>query len=324
MKMGFHMYQLGLRGGEVSVFDYAYHAREMLGIHPIIYAPSGGGGQGIENPLGAVEKFQKEFEVVLYGGFMDVIDHSRKSSVDVMYYQHHGKNDSLRVEGIKNVVHVMFQNKDPYNDVYAYVSKWLADTMEWPLYVPYMVDIQRHYHTNDMRDELQIPKGSMVFGFHGGPKNFDIDWVKSTVLRVAKEQPDRYFVFMNIEPFTQEKLRNVIFLPGAYDMVNKVKFINTCDAMLYARTQGEGFGCSIAEFSSLNKPILLSKSIPGGYFDRGHFELLGDKAIYFDESTVYDIVSTLKHSDINSTDWNAYQDYTPEKIMAKFNQVFLS
>ena len=36
----------------------------------------------------------------------------------------------------------------------------------------------------------------------------------------------------------------------------KVSFINTCDCMIHARTDGETFGLAIAEFSTLNKPII--------------------------------------------------------------------
>lgn len=39
----------------------------------------------------------------------------------------------------------------------------------------------------------------------------------------------------------------------------KTTFINTCDAMLWARHDGETFGLAIGEFSSKNKPVIYAK-----------------------------------------------------------------
>ena len=43
--------------------------------------------------------------------------------------------------------------------------------------------------------------------------------------------------------------RILFFLPPTTDVERKVKFINTSDAFLHARTQGESFGMAVGEFS---------------------------------------------------------------------------
>ena len=97
---------------------------------------------------------------------------------------------------------------------------------------------------------------------------------------------------------------------------NKVKFINTCDSMLHARLDGESFGLSIGEFSSKNKPIITSY---GNY--NTHIDILGDCAIIYNSKESLLLIFRTFKSDGN---WNAYQEYTPEKVMNQFNDIFLN
>ncbi|MDR1700990.1 MAG: hypothetical protein LBR68_07340, partial [Lachnoclostridium sp.] len=101
---------------------------------------------------------------------------------------------------------------------------------------------------------------AIVFGCYGGKNSFDIPFVQKAVVDTAKENPMIYFIFMNIDSFTLETGSNILFLPGSVDPLEKEIFINTCNAMIHARTDGETFGLSIAEFSLKNKPIITYKS----------------------------------------------------------------
>jgi len=90
--------------------------------------------------------------------------------------------------------------------------------------------------------------------------------------------------------------------------------------MLHARERGETFGLAIAEFSSMNKPIITYSKSP----ERNHIEILGDKGIYYhDYQTLYDILINLYIGEVRFDNWNCYQNYTPEKVMEQFNKVFL-
>jgi hypothetical protein len=90
--------------------------------------------------------------------------------------------------------------------------------------------------------------------------------------------------------------------------------------MIHARERGETFGLAIAEFSSKNKPVITYYNSP----ERCHIDILGDKGIYYtDYTSLYNILSNIQLSDIKDKNWNCYQNFTPENVMNKFNQVFL-
>ena len=63
-----------------------------------------------------------------------------------------------------------------------------------------------------------------------------------------------YFLFMNTDRFHYHP--KIIYLDPTLDPIEKTKFINTCDAMIHARSNGETFGLAIAEFSLKNKPVI--------------------------------------------------------------------
>jgi hypothetical protein len=315
MNIAFHSNQLGLRGTEVALYEYAYYAREFLNVMPIIISDKNAN-------LDALEKFQKEFPVHLYDTFTEVTPLVDQLKIDAVYYQKAGSFDGKLVPNARNLVHAVFQMKEPHGDKYAYISEWLANHMGWEHYVPYMVNITTHAHNIDLRESLNISKDKIVFGYHGGRDSFNIPWVKQYVMEVAQERSDCVFLFMNVEPFGIE-LNNVMFLQGTHDMVEKVAFINTCDAMLHARNGGESFGLSVAEFSSLNKPVITTDWCSVGLNDLAHIQMLGDKAILYTPHSLKSILLNLQKSDIIGKDWNAYTNYTPYNIIQQFSKVFL-
>ena len=113
-------------------------------------------------------------------------------------------------------------------------------------------------HSRNLRKKLNIPDNAIVFGGYGGKDQFNIEYVQEAVYEIAKLEKNIYFLFANFNKFCDE-LPNIIHLPTIYDVNKKVEFINTCDAMLWARKIGETFGLSIAEFSTKNKPVLCTK-----------------------------------------------------------------
>ena len=145
--------------------------------------------------------------------------------------------------------------------------------------------------------------------------NFDLPFVKQAIQQVLSERSDIWFVFQFTEPFIEHE--RVIHLPGTSDMNTKVKFINTCDAMLHARYIGESFGLSCAEFSVRNKPIITyekSRKKSYRYTER-------KRNLYENYSDILHILRNLDKKEINSLEWNCYQDYTPEKVCQKFKEI---
>ena len=66
-----------------------------------------------------------------------------------------------------------------------------------------------------------------------------------------------------------------------------------------------------------NKPII---TCPCG--DLEQILLLGDKALtYNDKDSIIHIFYNIKHLINKYDDWNAYKEFTPEKVMNLFNNI---
>jgi hypothetical protein len=113
----------------------------------------------------------------------------------------------------------------------------------------------------------------------------------------------------------------VRFLPGSPDLDFKVRFINTCDAMLHARRLGESFGLACAEFSIRNRPVLTyARSL-----HRHHINVLADKAfLYGGRKSLLKLLLELAPADITDLDWDCYSElYTPERVMRQFENTLI-
>jgi len=318
MKIAFHSEQLGLRGTEIALFDYAYYNRELLNNESVIISNR-------NSDLAALDKFQKHFDVFLYTDFNEVISYIDQNQIDAIYYIKAGMDDGKLVPNAKNLVHAVFQLHQPHGQVYAYVSKWLTNQMSngnLP-YVPHMIDILKYDHNENYRDFLNIPKSALVFGYYGGLDSFNIPFAREAVINTARNHKNIYFLFMNSNQFCDEP--NVLFLNGTSDMHTKIGFINTCDACIHARNGGESFGLTVAEFSTKNKPVITTTWCDSGFNDLAHIEMLGEKSIiYNDYDELVGILTNFQNIIDNRTDWNAYSIYSPEHIMKQFKKVFLT
>jgi hypothetical protein len=323
MKIAFHCNQLSIRGTEVAMFDYAHFNEELLGNESIVLA---------KNPdvwpysdSRAIEKFKNRFgdKVFFYRDKKEIENILGENKIDIFYAQKSGHNDGIFSLKRKSVIHAVFQDYEPHGNVYAFISEWLSKQYGNVPFVPYMVYLPDH--DENLRQELGIPEKAVVYGRHGGFETFDIGFAKSAVLEAAKAKPDLYFLFMNTEKFSDDSYKNIIYLDPTADPEEKVKFINTCDAMLHARRKGETFGLAIAEFSIRNKPIITCRE---AYHDKAHFDLLGTTGIYY--STKEELYSLLVDHPFLNFDpklekyWNCYYNYTPEKVMDKFKSVFIN
>jgi hypothetical protein len=319
MKLLLQSNQLGLGGTEVGLWDYACGCEDMLGHEVIIVAmknPPHAGHPGFGHHLDIVKKFQNRFPVFMYDSVVDLNQIAREHHIDVGYFVKSGENDGQILYDSKSVIHVVFPCWDPYGQVYAFVSPWLSKVMTGGKapWVPPMVHPSPE--SGNLRKKYDIPEKAIVFGGYGRSTSFDIPFVHETVQSVASEHPEIYFLFNNFAPFGSP-LKNVIFIPGAA-VLNKAEIIDTCDAMLHGRSRGETFGLAIAEWSSRNKPIITYALSP----ETAHIDLLGDSSfLYKDSEELKRILLDFKREP--NKNWNKFEDYTPEKVMAKFDEVFL-
>lgn len=314
--IAFHDNQLCERGSTVALFDYAHYNEKILGNESIIMYNK----NNSENNKNVVQKFHKRFKCFGYDNFGEVDEIIRRQGVDAIYLIKYGNRDHAitNIKTCKNLIHSVFTN-EPHGDKYAFVSKWMTEYFDKSVpYIPHMIDLPSY--DDNMRQILEIPNDAIVLGRYGGKETFDIDFVHEAIKKIASENQNIYFLFANTNRFASNH-KQIIHIDTLVDGIDKVKFINTCDAMLHARHAGETFGLSIGEFSTLNKPIITYANSR----ERSHVNILGNKGIYYNN---FDDLINILHN-INSlitkeSDWNCFKEYTNVKVMNKFREVFLT
>lgn len=322
MKIAFHTNEVNLRGTTISTYNYAKYNQEILGNESIIvsYDPDYNKASGTDKL--ALEYLGNMCPLYLYKDFSEVEKMLDDNKVDFFYAQRAGYvNDGIHgwnivSPGRKTGVHCIFQHYQPHGDVYAYISEWLGKKYNSP-HVSYIIDLPEI--EDDLRQELNIPKDAIVFGRHGGLDTFNLEYARQAVIEIAMKRKDIYFLFLYTPKFADDSIENIIHIPKTYDLNQKVKFINTCDAMLHARTQGESFGAAIAEFSVKDRPILTN----AGGRDSAHYGMLGQNGIvYHNKQELIQIINDFKP--YRTGEPNYYKQLTPENMMKQFKEVFLS
>lgn len=310
--IAFHSNQLGIRGTEVALYDYAHFNETILKNKSFIISDK-------NNDLEALKKFEDRFDVFLYDKFEDCFDYIAENNISDIYYQKAGDNDGKIVPDINNLIHAVFQCNEIHGDKYHYISKWLAKSQNMEdSYIPYIVDMPDP--TEDLRLKLNIPDDKIIIGRHGGINEFDLPFVHKAVYDIVNEREDVVFVFMNTKSFAP-KHSNIIHVGGTYNLQNKSNYINTCDYMLHARHRGETFGLAISEFLFHDKPVI---SWRGG-IDQNHIEIIkNEELLYTDYPTLFNI---LKNIQKNNKPTNYYKknvnEFTPENVMKRFNELFI-
>jgi hypothetical protein len=309
------------RGTSIAIYDYAFYNNAILGNESIImYNLSRN-----DNNETVIEKFKRKFTVIGVQSFNQVDPLLLKNKCDIFYIIKAGNNEGQVSKVIKTVVHCVFNCSQPHGSVYAAISPYIKNYTNRFQVVPHMINLPDH--TRNMRDKLNIPQNAIVYGRYGGYNEFDIDYVHKIVYSVAKNYKNIYFIFLNTKKFCDE-LENIIHLEKIIDLDKKVEFINTCDAMLWARNDGETFGLSIAEFSTKNKPIIATPNLKLNIkTDLAHWYFLKEKGVWYNESNLHNILTTFiteeNIDEIRNKDWNAFREFTPEKVIKIFERVFI-
>lgn len=313
INIAFWSNQLCERGTEVALYDYAFYNQSILKNKSFVFYDK----NNKNNKDEVIQKFKKEFVVFGVNTFDDVDAILLSQNIKIIYIIKAGFNDGIISKVAKNIIHCVFNCFEPHGDVYCSISNWVNGNNGKFKVLPHIVHLPEH--NEDMRSYLNIPKDSIVIGRHGGFDTFDLSIVHSTVYEIAKIRKDVYFLFVNTNKFCNS-LPNIIHIDQIVDLSEKRKFINTCDAMLWARSGGETFGLAIAEFSISNKPVIACK-----IGDVAHVHLLGNKGLWY--SNQYDLVnyiSNIKQFTEKEKNWNVYQEYTPEKVMKLFDDIVKS
>ena len=314
MKILFHANTLNYRGTTVAITDYAHYNQEILGNESVIaYCKTYGEEKDMGNEPAVIEALEKKFKVIGYdvGNIEKKIDQDK---IDLAYFIAGGERSSLPTN-CETAVHAVFQNNDPHGDRYAYISEWLSVKMSNGVipFVPHMVNLPPPI--KDYRQAFGL-EGKIVIGRIGGYFTFDIPFVKEFIKQLVQTNNKFVFLFVGTEPFIDHP--NVKFINEIHSPQQKANFISTCDAMIHARQRGESFGLSIAEFLSLNKPVMAWN---GGH-DLNHLEMLKDSGLlYNDTNDLHNMFYSLDN--IKEDWWRRVEEYKPNTVMKKFNEVFI-
>ena len=309
-KIAFHSNQLGIRGTEVAMYQYAKYNEEILGNKSVIVSfPN--------RDHGAIEKFRERFEVVLME-WWEYESYLTQNNFDYLYLIKMGTNDGYCLQTIPCLIHAVFRFNDPHGHKYFYVSDWLAKDQGYDPEthsLPHICERLPHSEYN-FREKHSIPSSARVFGCYGGSTEFNIESTKRAIRKVVEEHNDIYFIFMNIQEFADHP--QIKFFPGNYDLKEKSAFVDACDAMIHARSGGETFGLAVSEFALSNKPVI-TYELSG---ERSHLDILGERAILYKgyEDLLYifkNLPSFIKYTDYDLP----YKQFSPELIMKKFEKL---
>lgn len=313
--------KLTIRGTGVAVYDYADCNETILGNESVVLTRTYEDAMNEnDTDIKAYEKFEDRFHVLYYASIAQIDELLQAHDIDVVYIIKAGRfDDGMYPKTCRRcVIHAVFDADQPHGDVFAVVGPAVNVRYgtSFPV-VPHMIRI--HPTTDNLRVQLNIPPNALVFGGYGGSRWFDIYHVMKYIHECQIKNV--YFLFMNTFKFSDNPC--VIFLPGSTDMVTKRMFINTCDAMIHARMQGETFGLACGEFALAGKPILTYGLSSG----RTHLHILKHLALTYTSIPELDFLirnfDTLR-SYINMRGTNPYVAFSPEAVMQTFAQVFLN
>lgn len=322
MIIGFYVPMFYSRGTDTALFNYAIGNRDVLGNKTIILYKS-----EPTNNMGVTMKknMTDNFECIHVSSPSKTAETCRAKGISVIYTLTDGMtpnelnfNNKRLWVGVKTIEHLVFGGKITTADKCAFVSQELQQRskMNLPI-VPHIVTLPKPADI-DVREKLGVPKDALVIGRHGGYETFDIGFVKNIVTEHVKWFPNVHYIFMNTQRFVNHK--RVHFIPGSADQHEVSSFLKACDCMIHARTRGETFGLSVAEFSFYNKPVITY----GNSVERNHLDLLNGRAlVYNNEEDLIKILLELPKTLEQTKDWQAYSEYTQENIMKVFEKVFL-
>ena len=318
-RIAFLSNKLTLRGTEIAMYDYADYNETLLNNKSIIITRD---YNLIKNQfdvsIDAYTKFKHRFEIVEYYQTQGDIDNIViKYGISHIYIIKAGTWDGLISTKCKNLVHCVFNTSQPHGDFYCPVSSDVNKRFNtnYPV-LPHMIRIDES--ALNLRNDLMIPDNATVFGRYGGVETFDIEFVHDAIRNILRERDDIYFVFLNTREFYSHP--RIKYLSGTTNMEIKRKFINTCDALIHARKDGESFGLTCGEFAIAYKPVITFEHS----IEKNHIDILGNHAVlYSNYDSVYKILNEFTKNKY-CMEGNQYLDHTPENIMKVFAKVFFN
>ncbi len=316
MKIAFHTNQFSIRGTEVALYDYAFYTETLLHHTSVILVPESSNSEG-KNDKDIISKFMSRFQVYFYKSLEDMENFLQ--DCDLLYCIKYGTNDGIISKNIKTVIHCVFDMSEPHGNVYVAISEAIAKKFNRTEFVPHMISLKPSITKDNLRKELNIPKEAVVFARYGGEDTFNLPFCHEVIKQIVNERKDIYFLFINTPSFYEHP--QIIHLGKVITDEEKNRFICTTDAHLECSNFGHSFGLSLAENYMNKKPPICYN---GWIWNRAHLDILGNEAITFKtKEEFYDILVNFNPKDYEGKEFNAYKEFSPEKVMEQFKKVFL-
>ncbi|MGH2342984.1 hypothetical protein ACRC7T_16055 [Segnochrobactraceae bacterium EtOH-i3] len=317
MKVVFNARQMSLGGTEIAIYDYARANQEILGNESLVLYNA----TSPANIPEVIEKFRGLCEVLPYDNVRAVDQIIRRRGGDVFHALKSGFPDGGIAFDVPTAVHAVFPTdpSDAHGTRFAYVSEWLSQECSGGTipFVPHIVDLPQP--TGSLRPALGIPADALVIGLYGSRTSFDVPDAADGLLAALERRPDLWV--LNLALARAPAHPRVLTLKGSADLGFKANFIETCDALLHARSLGESFGLACGEFSLRNRPVLTW----GGSPHRCHLQILGDRALVWNDAAgLTRLLLGLDRREIAAGDWDCYsRAFSPQAVMETFRRVFL-
>ena len=253
MNIAFYIDEMNYRGVANSTYQFAFQNKKILKNKSIIFYNK----KNYRNQKEVINRFKKKFKVIGITYFKEIESYKNKLLIDYIYVQKSGEKNDWISSKIKTLVHSVYPQKlnQIHGHRYVYVSEWLSKNFSNNKisFVPLITEVTKN--KSNLKKKLKINKDKLIFGCYGGESSFDLKFVQSAIIDIVKKRKDIVFIFLNIKKFYNHK--QIKFFKGTLNNDYKKKFINSCDAMIYARSLGESFGLSIGEFVSFIKNVFL-------------------------------------------------------------------
>ena len=209
MNIGFFVRHFTERGTEVAIYDYANYNEEKLNNKSFIICFTEETQEKNKFPTKRIsyDKFKKRFQIIEIQYMNDMINIIKDFNLSVFYtLTYGGGNDIYQFDNkniwgnCKTIKHCVFDTTYPESDFYISISNMLnlKNNTNIPV-IPHIVSLPMN--DENLRNELQIPQDSIVFGRYGGFFEFDINIAHNAIIEYLNLNENCYFLFMNTNKF---------------------------------------------------------------------------------------------------------------------------
>jgi len=314
--IAFYVAHFDFRGTGNAIYNYAHYNEELLNNKSIIIYASLYPQFDNKNVF---DMFKNRFDMYYFKCEEDIKNICSLLLLDYIYFLCSGEEShnisNICKKYVKTLGHFVFEtNAIESFTKCATISECISSKSNLP-YIYHIVNLPNHSY--DLREELNIPKSSIVLGRLGGYETFDIQYVFEAIDYIVENYSNIYFIFAPSLLKYKREHPNIKYIDIIVDPCIKRKFINTCDAMIHARKDGESFGISVLEFIYCNKPVFTTFGK-----DNQHIINLKDNAvIYANKNDLINKITSFKKvkNNINISD-----EFSPLNVMNKFNKIFLN